>query len=197
MSVGIGFALKDVLENFVAGIILILQRPFVVGDAVNMGEVEGMVEDVRVRDTVVRLYDGRKAFVPNADIFRTTLINNTVDLRRLDFELGIGYPEDVPHAMRAAVEALKGVEGVLEDPSPMAVVGGLGDSAVRLRVYFWVAPHRVNILEVKSEAIRAVKERLDREGIEIPYPILTVNAPSRETSSPGEARGGRQGEGGP
>jgi small conductance mechanosensitive channel len=97
VSVGIGFALKDVIENFIAGIILIFQKPFVVGDVVCFGDVEGTVEDVRVRDTVIRMYDGRQVFVPNASIFSKAVINNNRDRRRrLDFEVSIAYPRTPP-----------------------------------------------------------------------------------------------------
>jgi small conductance mechanosensitive channel len=175
VSVGLGFGLKDVIENFIAGVILIFQRPFVVGDVVCLGNVEGLVEDVRVRDTVIRMYDGRQVFVPNASIFSQAVINNNSNRRRrLDFEVGIAYQEDIPSAMGVAVEALMRVEGTLEDPKPLVVAEGLAESAVSLRVFFWVDPVRTNILEAESAAITAVKESLQKAGIEIPYPIITI-----------------------
>ncbi|NPV60392.1 MAG: mechanosensitive ion channel [Actinobacteria bacterium] len=177
VSVGIGFALKDVVENFLAGIILILQRPFVVGDVVRFGDVEGTVEDVRVRDTVIRTYDGRQVFVPNANIFRTALINNNRNRRRrLDFGVSIAYPEDIAAALSTAAAALAGVEGILADPAPLVVVESLAESSVSLRAYFWVDPECVSILEVKSQAIAAAKRALEEAGIEIPYPVLTVRS---------------------
>jgi len=175
VSVGLGFGLKDVIENFIAGVILIFQRPFVVGDVVLLGDVEGLVEDVRVRDTVIRMYDGRQVFVPNASIFTNSIINNNSNRRRrLDFEVGIAYHEDIHSAMRVAAEALAGMEGALEDPTPLVLAEGLAESAVSLRVYFWVDPVRTNILEASSAAIAAVKESLQKAGIEIPFPIITV-----------------------
>lgn len=175
VSVGMGFALKDVIENFLAGITIILQRPFIIGDAVRFGDVEGVVEDVRVRDTVIRMFDGRKVFVPNRSLFSGVVINSTVNRRRrLDFQLGIPYDVDPVQAARSATEALKGQEGVLADPSPLVVVEGMGESAVNLRVYFWIDPVECNPLETKSQAIAAVKGRLEGEGITIPYPVVTV-----------------------
>lgn len=177
VSVGIGFALKDVAENFLAGIILILQRPFVVGDVVRFGDVEGTVEDVRVRDTVIRTYDGRQVFVPNANIFRAALINNNRNRRRrLDFGVSIAYPEDIAASLSTAADALAGVEGILADPAPLAVAESLAESSVSLRAYFWVDPECVSVLEVKSQAIAAVKRALEEAGIEIPYPVLTVRS---------------------
>jgi small-conductance mechanosensitive channel len=175
VSIGIGFALKDVVENFIAGIILIFQRPFMVGDVVRFGDVEGTVEDVRVRDTIIRMYDGRQVFVPNASIFTAAVINNNRNRRRrLDFEVNIAYPEDTSAAMATAVEALAGIEGILGEPSPLAVVESLGESSLVMRVYFWVDPVCASILEVKSAAIAAVKRALEKAGIEIPSPVLTV-----------------------
>lgn len=175
VGVGLGFGLKDVIENFIAGMILIFQRPFMVGDIVHLGDVEGLVEDVRVRDTVIRMYDGRQVFVPNASIFSNAVINNNRNRRRrLDFTVGIAYREDIPSAMGVAAEALAGVEGAFKDPAPLVMVEGLADSAVCLRAYFWVDPVETNILEAESAAIAAVKEGLQKAGIEIPFPIVTV-----------------------
>ncbi len=177
VSVGIGFALKDVIENFLAGITIILQRPFIIGDAVRFGDVEGVVEDVRVRDTVIRMYDGRKVFVPNRSLFSGVVINSTVNRRRrLDFRVGIAYRADPARAAGLAAEALQGVRGVLDDPPPLVVVEELGESSVNLRAYFWLDPTTTNPLEVRSEAVTAVKEGLEKEGFSIPYPVVTVQS---------------------
>lgn len=175
ISVGIGFALKDVIENFIAGIILIFQRPFVVGDVVRFGDMEGTVEDVRVRDTVLRTYDGRQVFVPNANIFTAAVINNNRNRRRRqEFEFNIAYSADASAAMAAATQALSGVEQLLREPSPLAVTEELGDSSVVLKVYFWVDPCTTRMLEARSDAINAVKRALEEAGIEIPSPVVTI-----------------------
>ena len=175
ISVGIGFALKDVIENFIAGIILIFQRPFVVGDVVRFGETEGTVEDVRVRDTVLRTYDGRQVFVPNANIFTAAVINNNRNRRRrLDFEVNIAYSANTSAAMAAATQALSGIDMLLSQPSPLVLTKDLGDSSVVLKVYFWVDPCEVSLLEARSAAINAVKQALEEAGIEIPSPVVTI-----------------------
>jgi small conductance mechanosensitive channel len=175
ISVGIGFALKDVIENFIAGIILIFQRPFVVGDVVRFGETEGTVEDVRVRDTIIRTYDGRQVFVPNANIFTAAVINNNRNRRRrLELEFNIAYDADASAAMAAATQALCGVGELLDQPPPLVVTQDLGESSVALKAYFWIDPCGVNLLEAKSEAISAVKQALEDAGIEIPSPVVTI-----------------------
>ena len=177
MGVALGFALKGVIENFAAGLVVIWQRPFETGDTVIIGEVEGEVEEVRVRDTVIRMYDGRLAFVPNASIFSHEVVNNTSSgRRRLDFQVGVAYGDDISKALRAASEALRGVEGVLDDPAPMIVVREFEESSVALQVYFWIEPLKTDFLAVKSRAIEAVKGGFEEAGVEIPFPIVTVRA---------------------
>lgn len=169
VSVGVGFALKDAIENFIAGIILILQRPFIVGDVVQIGDVEGSVEDVRVRDTVIRMYDGRQVFVPNAGIFTKAVINNNRNrMRRLEFELAISHSDDANRAMREASQALIGIAGILTNPPPLVVATTFGDNAICLKAYFWIDPVEGSLLEVKSEAIIAVKRQLSQAGIAMP-----------------------------
>ncbi|MBN2025712.1 MAG: mechanosensitive ion channel [Actinobacteria bacterium] len=175
VSVGIGFALKDVIENFIAGMILIFQRPFVVGDVVCFGDVEGRVEDVRVRDTVIRMYDGRQVFVPNAKIFSNSVINNDFNRsRRLEFEVSVAYAEDASAAMVVARDALAGIADIMVEPPPLVVAEELGESSVVLKVYFWIDPTKANFLEVKSAAVAAVKQELQKADIEIPFPVLTL-----------------------
>ncbi len=179
VSVGLGFALKDVIENLIAGITIILQRPFVIGDAVRFGEVEGVVEDVRVRDTVIRMFDGRKVFVPNRSLFSGVVINSTVNRRRrLDFQVGVAYSDDPVRAAGVAEKALRGLEGILDDPPPLVVLEGLGGSSVDLRVFFWVDPTTCNPLEVRSSAVSAVKAGLEQEGFTIPHTVVTVQSGS-------------------
>ena len=169
VSVGVGFALKDVIENFIAGVILILQRPFVVGDVVQIGDVEGSVEDIRVRDTVIRMFDGRQVFVPNAGIFTKAVINNNRNRRRrLEFDVGISYTADTRKAIQEASQALSGVAGILRTPPPLVIATTLGDSSISLKAHFWVDPVEVNLPELKSDAIVALRQRLEAAGIAMP-----------------------------
>lgn len=179
LGVALGFALKDVIENFVAGFVVILQRPFEAGDMVIIGDVEGEVLEVRVRDTLIRMYDGRHAYVPNAMIFTRPLTNNTrTRRRRMDFDVGISYSDDTARAMKVAVEALNGIHGVLDDPSPFVVAKGFEESSVGLKVYFWIDPVETDFLKARSEAIAGIKKSFQEAGIEIPFPIVTINAPT-------------------
>lgn len=161
IGVALGFALREVIESFIAGLILLMQRPFTVGDQITFGDFEGIVEDIRVRDTVIRLYDGRLVFAPNAQIFRGPVINNTSSRRRrVDFEVLIKHEEDVPTALDTALDTLINVDGVLLEPEPLVVARGLEESGVILRAYLWVDPVKTGILETRSSAIAGVKVAL-------------------------------------
>jgi len=179
LGVAVGFALGGVIENFAAGFLIIMQRPFEAGDIILIGDIEGEVLEVRVRDTIVRMYDGRQTYIPNALIFSKPLINNTrTRRRRVSFEVGVAYPDDTAGALRVAGEALRAVDGVLENPPPFVVARGFQDSSVGLRAYFWIDPVETDFLRVRSEGIAAVKKAFEKAGIEIPFPIVTVNKPS-------------------
>lgn len=161
LGVALGFAMREAIENFIAGLILLMQRPFAVGDQITFGDFEGIVEDVRVRDTVIRLYDGRLVYAPNAQIFRGPVVNNTSSRRRrVDFEVLIKHEEDVPTALDAAAETLREVEGILPEPAPLVVARGLEENGVVLRAYLWVDPVKTSILETRSSAIAGVKVAL-------------------------------------
>ena len=126
-GVAIGFAFRDVLQNLLAGILILLTRPFVIGDQIRAGSHEGTVEDVWVRATVLRTYDNQRILIPNATLFVDKITIMTAhDTRRLAFPLTIGNVDDMREARRVIVEALRGTEGVLADPPPEALVTGLG-----------------------------------------------------------------------
>jgi small conductance mechanosensitive channel len=127
----IGFALQDIARNFVAGILLLIRQPFDIGDAVEVGDYAGTVLDIKVRDTVLKTWDGEMVIVPNMDIF-TNAIKNYSELpnRRRTVYIGLGYEEDVGRATHLFLEAIEGVDGVLDEPSPTLLVEELGDFAL-------------------------------------------------------------------
>ena len=131
------------------------------GDQITFGDYEGIVEDVRVRDTVIRLYDGRLVFAPNAQIFKGPVVNNTSSRRRrVDFEVLIKHEEDVDDRAGRRGGTLSEIDGVLLSPPPWWWRGSLEESGVVLRAYLWVDPVKTGILETKSAAIAGVKVAL-------------------------------------
>jgi small-conductance mechanosensitive channel len=182
----IGFALQDIARNFVAGILLLVRQPFGIGDAVEVGNLAGSVLDITTRDTVLRTWDGEMVIVPNIDIFTKAIKNySELPLRRRTVNIGLGYGEDMDRATDVFQEAIRGVEGVLDDPAPEVLAEDLGDSALMLAARFWVNQETHALFVVHSDVVQAIKEAAEREGIDLPYPIQTVRL---EGGWPGEAQ---------
>ncbi|MDY7041221.1 MAG: mechanosensitive ion channel family protein [Chloroflexota bacterium] len=171
----VGFALQDIARNFVAGILLLVRQPFSIGDAVEVAGYTGTVLDVTVRDTVIKTCDGEEVILPNIDVF-TNAITNYSELpnRRRTVLIGLGYEEDADWATRVFLEAIKGVEGVLEDPPPTLQAEELGDSALILAARFWVNQTTHGLFDVHSAVVRTIKRVAEEKNIELPYPIQTV-----------------------
>jgi len=171
-GVAIGFAFRDVLQNLLAGILILLTRPFIIGDQIRAGSFEGTVEDVWVRATVLRTYDNQRVLIPNATLFVDKITVITAhDKRRLAFPVTIGNGDDIGLARRVIAEALLGTEGVLADPPPEALVTGLGAAGVDMTARFWIdPPRRRDALDALDHAISHVKDALTAAGIDMPYP---------------------------
>ncbi|PWH14166.1 MAG: hypothetical protein DDG59_13360 [Anaerolineae bacterium] len=171
----IGFALQDILKNFAAGVILLLQQPFKVGDSIEIGSFSGVVHTINIRTTELRTFDGRLVIIPNADLLANTIINLTrADRRRIDIQVGVDYHSDLQQVQRALLTALQGVPGVLADPPATIVSETFGDSAIQLRVYFWIDLTTSNLLEARDAAVKNIKAEFERQGLQIPYPITTI-----------------------
>lgn len=175
-GVAIGFAFRDILGNFLAGILLLLAEPFKIGDQIIVGAYEGTVVDIQTRASIIRTYDGRRVVIPNEKLFTESVIVNTArEDRRSQYDVGIGVGDDVARAKAVMLEAVRGVDGVLPDPAPEALVTDLGDFAVKVRVMWWTQPpQQINILRVNDEVLSAMKSALIANGIDLPFPTHQV-----------------------
>lgn len=174
-SVAIGFAFKDVLQNFFAGILILWRRPFVVGDQIRAKEYEGTVEEITVRSTRLKTYDGERAVLPNGDVYTSAILVRTAyDKRRVRFTVGIGYPDSIEEARGVFHGVLKETEGVLDDPGPWVYVTELAPSSVNFTVYFWTASQQANVLAVSDRVATGVKLALDAAQIDMPFPHTVV-----------------------
>ena len=174
-SVAIGFAFKDVLQNFFAGILILWRRPFVVGDQIRFKEYEGTVEEINVRSTRLRTYDGERAVLPNGDVYTNALLVRTAYAhRRVRFTVGVGYLDSIEEARETIHRVLRETEGVLDDPGPWVYVTELAASSVNFSVYFWTASEQANVLEVSDRVATGIKLALDEAGIDLPYPHAVV-----------------------
>ena len=170
-GVAIAFAAQSILSNFLASIILQVRRPFRPGDQVATNDCEGVVEDVNFRTVVLRTYDGERVMVPCAEVLNQPIINHTVlGRRRTTLEVGVSYNADPGDARDVLLEAVRGVDGVREQPRPEVWVESFGDSSVDLVVRFWHAPDVATMWRVRSAVAVAIKRALDQAGIEIPFP---------------------------
>jgi small conductance mechanosensitive channel len=176
----VGFALQGTLSNFAAGIMILVYRPYDVGDLVDIGGTFGKVEAMTIVSTTLRKVDNQKVIVPNNMIWGDIITNATgTSKRRVDMVFGIGYGDDITKAQKILEEILENHEAILKDPPPVVRVHELGDSSVNFVVRPWVETQ--NYWDVYWDVTRNVKERFDAEGVSIPFPQRDVhlhNAPA-------------------
>ena len=174
-SVAIGFAFQDIFKNFLAGIILLIEEPFRIGDEVVIGDYEGKVENISIRTTKIRTYGGEKVLLPNSTVFTDAVkVATAYASRRTDLAVGVDYNTPLSEAMTILEGTIKSISGVLEDPSPEIDVVNFGDSSIDFIVRYWTAPQKKQLRNVQTRAMIKIKQALDKAEIGIPYPIRTV-----------------------
>ncbi|MFB6200425.1 MAG: mechanosensitive ion channel family protein [Halorhabdus sp.] len=175
-TLAIGFAMQDVIANFVAGVFIFTDRPFRIGDWIEWDGHSGVVEDISLRVTRVRTFDNELLTVPNSQLTDGVIKNPVAnDQLRLKFTFGIGYDDDIDRATEIIVAEAKAHDDILDDPEPSVRLVELGDSSVGLQSRIWISnPSRADFVKARAEYVQAVKERFDEEGINIPYPNRTI-----------------------
>jgi small conductance mechanosensitive channel len=189
----IGFALQDSLSNFASGIMILIYKPFDVGDLVEIGGAFGTVSHMSLVNTTVLTIDNQTLVVPNNSIWKNVIKNVTAqETRRIDMTFGIGYSDDIPKAEHILKEIIETHESVLEDPEPMVRLHELGDSSVNFVVRPWVKTD--DYWPVYWDITRAVKLAFDAQGVTIPFPQRDVHvfneSPQIATTGKGEGRRG-------
>ena len=170
-GVAIGFAFRDILQNLLAGILILIREPFSVGDQIIYKEFEGTVDRIETRATIVITYDGRRAVIPNGEIYTNAIVVNTAkEKRRSQYDIGIGYGDSIEEAKKVMAEAMNGLEGVLDEPKPEVLTVALADSYVSLRARWWSLPERGEVIWTHERVLTAIKVALDKAGIDMPYP---------------------------
>ena len=171
-TLAIGFALQDVIKNFVAGVFIYTDRPFRIGDWIEWDGHTGVVEDISLRVSRVRTFDNELLTVPNSQL-TDGVIKNPVDGDRLrrTFVFGIGYDDDIERATEIIIDEATAHDEIMADPGPSVRVTQLGDSSVGLQARIWIEqPSRADFVRVQSEFVQSTKEALETAGIDIPYP---------------------------
>jgi small-conductance mechanosensitive channel len=171
LALAVGFAAQDLIANFVAGVFIIQDEPFSVGDWIEWDGNEGVVREISLRVTKLDTFDNELVTVPNSALANAAVVNNVAnDRRRVSVDFGIGYDDDIEQPRTAILDEGVQIDGVLADPEPSAPVTSLGDSAVVLQGRIWIDPVESGYGAVRAQFVEAVKERFDAEGIDMPYP---------------------------
>jgi small-conductance mechanosensitive channel len=189
-SLVLGFALKDVLSNFVSGLLILFTRPFRIGDQIVIDETEGTVERILLRATQIRTYDGRHVLVPNAEVFTSRITNNTAaPIRRATVTVPFPYDVELDRAAAVCVAAAAAADGVLPEPPPSILVAELGPEDMTAEVRFWADSRRSDFVATRARVRAGIIEALRREGIDLPDPdtrrlsVQLTRTASSESSS--------------
>ncbi len=188
-AIVIGFAFKDIGENFISGVILSFNRPFNVNDTVGIGTIFGKIKSMEFRYTKLKTFDGRDVYIPNSDIIKNAVFNYTEDgFLRMDFVVGIAYEEVIEEAEALILSTLRSTDGVVEDDEHenFVVAEELAASTVNLRVYFWVKTieYRKQSLKIKSDVVSNVKDAIVKNGMNMPADIQEIKLYGSQTSIP-------------
>jgi small-conductance mechanosensitive channel len=160
-GLAIGFAFRDIFQNFLAGIILLLTHPFEIGDQITVGGYEGTVDAIETRATTIRTYDGRRVVIPNSTLFAEPLsVNTAFGQLQSAYEIHIKAAQDVERARAEIRKTVGNVPGVLRDPPPEVLLSGLGDSDFTLQVRWWTSPRNTESLQVRDKVLAALSQEL-------------------------------------
>lgn len=177
VGIALGFAFQDIAANFMSGIIMAVRHPFREGDYVKSSDVEGVVERMDLRATLIRRTTGERVTIPNKEVLQNVLTNfSDRGTRRVDIPVGVSYAEDLERAASIALEAVSGVPGRVSEREVELYYTGFGDSSIDFVLRFWIPYKRqVDYMRARSAAIVRIKKAYDAAGVTIPFPIRTLD----------------------
>lgn len=174
----IGFAFKDIGENLLGGVMLAFNRPFKVGDIVELEGVKGKVMMLSLRNVQIKTHDGRDVFIPNASVIKKPVINYTIDGDlRYEFTVGIDYDSDIRGAIKIILDTIRQVKGIMMEPrKPAVAITNLGASTLNMTAYYWIDAFdkSISAVEVKNEVVNSVLEALTKAGYYLPGDVLEI-----------------------
>jgi len=170
LGVGIGFGLQNIVNNLVSGIVIAFEKPVQIGDVIEVGTRIGTVKEVGIRSSTLLAFDGSEVIIPNGDIISQHLVNWTKDskFRRIEIPVGIAYGSDINKVKETVLDVFTNKDQIIKFPVPFVRVLNFGDSSIDLKIYFWAEVH--NWIDIKSDIMAEVYDRLNEAGIEIPFP---------------------------
>ena len=186
----LGFALKDILENFIAGILLLFARPFEIGDQVKLGDYEGTVTDIQIRTTTLHTYSGEQVFIPNSSVFSNPVVNHTrLGQRRYTVDFDTSLTADSATVERETLKVARAHDDIAEDPEPFLRVVSVdtGSDVLSWRLYFWAKPLKAVEVSTVSEVLRSLKQSLFDAGVPTPTSTSAMIV-QRPAKAEGEAK---------
>ena len=174
-GVVIGFAFQDTFQNLLAGVLLLLRQPFRIGDEIVSGDYTGTVEAIETRATYIRTYDGRRVIIPNSQIYSDPVqVITAYGMVRSQYDIGIGYGDDVDTAKQIALDTVAGIEGILSDPAPDVLTWDLAGSSLNLRLRWWTDPSRASVVKTRDLVLQNIAAKMAQGGIDLPFPTQVV-----------------------
>ncbi|HUF03741.1 MAG TPA: mechanosensitive ion channel family protein [Aridibacter sp.] len=180
-SVALGFAFKDVLQNLFAGFLILLYRPFRIGDLIEVNDYKGVVEEISVRATKLKTLDSERVVVPNAELYMNSVVVYTAFAnRRTRVAVGIGYSDDPDNARSVILRTLETLDAVLKDPPPNVRFTDFGEYSLNMEMLFWTSSDQSSTRLAVDKVVAAVKNALDAEGVEMPFPQRVIEVKGQE-----------------
>ncbi len=194
-GVAVGFAFRDILQNFLAGILILITEPFTINDQIVFKEFEGTVEHIQTRATTIRTYDGSRIVIPNAELFTNSVkVNTAFEKRRLQYDIGIGYGDSIEEAKKIILDVLHNTAEALQDPAPEALVVDLAASTINIRARWWITPpRRADALDAQDKILTAINNRMVAAGIDLPFPTQQILFHDQTESTDGDRANQREG----
>ncbi len=177
IGLALAFAFQDIAANFISGVFISFRRPLHIGDIVKIKDYMGKVEEINLRDTVIRTFQGQMVIIPNKDVFQNPIENySLLGKRRIDLTIGVSYGENLQKVKEVTLEAVKGIEGLSHEDETTMFYQEFGDSSINFLLRLWIrSPEQPIYLNVGSEAIMRIKKAYDENDIVIPFPIRTLD----------------------
>ena len=170
-SVAIGFAFQDILQNWLAGILILLRQPFEIGDQIEVNGYEGTVEKVQVRSTIITTYDGQRVVIPNNTVYNNSVkVKTAHDYIRSQYDVGVGYDENYMEAMKILKDTVTSIEGVTSEKPVETLVWDQADSWLTIRVRWWTKSDRASVVHTWSKVLHDTQKAMDDAGIDLPFP---------------------------
>ena len=177
LGLALAFAFQDIAANFMSGIFMSIRRPFFKGDIVKVKDYMGCVEEINLRDIVLKTFQGQMVIIPNKEVLQNPIENfSLLGKRRMDLSAGVSYGDDLEKAKEVALHAVKDMKGLSKEDETTFFYNEIGSSTINFTIRLWVStPEQIPYLQVQSDAIIKIKKAFDANDIMLPFPITTLD----------------------